>query len=77
MERGFSAQAEVSVETMDFLSTPAIAAMVARWTAERPLDMALIAHGVLSPQQPCQGDGNSSCWWRGPSPTFFINGIDF
>jgi decaprenylphospho-beta-D-erythro-pentofuranosid-2-ulose 2-reductase len=46
----------VSVETMDFLSTPAIAQAVARWTAQGPLDIALIAHGVLSPQQPCQDD---------------------
>ena len=54
--RALSAQAEVSVETMDFLSAPAISAAVTRWTADRPLDTALIAHGVLSPQQPCQDD---------------------
>lgn len=46
----------VSVETMDFLSAPAIAEAVARWTAQAPVDIALIAHGVLSPQQPCQDD---------------------
>lgn len=47
---------DVSVETMDFLSTPAIAEAVARWTGQAPVDIALIAHGVLSPQQPCQDD---------------------
>lgn len=46
----------VSVETMDFLSTAAIADSVARWTAQAPVDIALIAHGVLSPQQPCQDE---------------------
>ena len=47
---------DVSVETMDFLSAPAIADAVARWTGQAPVDIALIAHGVLSPQQPCQDD---------------------
>ena len=44
--RGLNAQAEISVETIDFLSAPAIAAAVARWTAGRPLDMALIAQAM-------------------------------
>jgi len=54
--RARGGQAEISVETLDFLSAPAIASAVARWTAQGALDMALIAHGVLSPQQPCQDD---------------------
>ena len=54
--RARGGEAEVSVETLDFLSTPAIAEAVARWTIAAPVDMALIAHGVLSPQQSCQDD---------------------
>lgn len=72
--RGLSAEAKISVETMDFLSAPAIAATVARWTAERPLDMALIAHGILSPQQPCQDDieqTRQSIEINGLSPVLF------
>lgn len=66
--------ADVSVETMDFLSTSAIAEAVARWTAVRPVDIALIAHGVLSPQQPCQDDiarTHESIKVNGVSPVLF------
>jgi decaprenylphospho-beta-D-erythro-pentofuranosid-2-ulose 2-reductase len=54
--RARNGQVEISVETLDFLSTNGITAAVARWTAYAPVDMVLIAHGVLSPQQPCQED---------------------
>ncbi|WP_422014672.1 SDR family NAD(P)-dependent oxidoreductase [Reyranella sp.] len=76
--RGLDAQAEVSVETMDFLSPPAITAAVARWTAGRPLDLALIAHGVLSPQQPCQDDISQtrrSIEVNGLSPVLFAEAL--
>lgn len=66
--------AEVAVETLDFLSTEAIADGVARWTAAGPVDMALIAHGVLSPQQPCQDDireTRRSIEVNGVSPVLF------
>lgn len=72
--RARGGQAEISVETLDFLSTPAIAAAVARWTAQGPVDMALIAHGVLSPQQPCQDDieqARCSIEVNGVSPVLF------
>ena len=72
--RARSGQAEVSVETLDFLSTPAIAAAVTRWTAQSPVDIALIAHGVLSPQQPCQDDierARRSIEVNGLSPVLF------
>lgn len=64
----------VSVETMDFLSTQAIAEGVARWTAQAPVDVALIAHGVLSPQQPCQENisrARESLEVNGVSPVLF------
>ena len=76
--RGHSAQAEISVETMDFLSAPAIAAAVARWTAGRPLDKALIAHGVLSLQQSCQDDldqTRQSIEVNGLSPVLFAEAL--
>jgi short-subunit dehydrogenase len=72
--RARSGQAEVSVETMDFLSTPAIADSVARWTSQMPVDIALIAHGVLSPQQHCQNDiekTRESVEVNGVSPILF------
>jgi len=72
--RARGGQAEVSVETLDFLSTPAIADAVARWTTTAPVDMALIAHGVLSPQQPCQDDiglAHESIEVNGVSPVLF------
>lgn len=72
--RARGGDAEVSVETMDFLSAPAIAEAVARWTAAAPVDMALIAHGVLSPQQPCQDDiglTHESIEVNGVSPVLF------
>lgn len=72
--RARGGQAEVSVETMDFLSTKQIAEAVARWTAQTPVDMALIAHGVLSPQQPCQDDierTRESIEVNGVSPVLF------
>jgi decaprenylphospho-beta-D-erythro-pentofuranosid-2-ulose 2-reductase len=67
-------QADVSVETLDFLSAPAIAEAVARWTVPGPVDLALIAHGVLSPQQPCQDDiarARHSIEVNGVSPVLF------
>jgi len=76
--RRLSAQAEISVERMDFLSTPAITAAVSRWTAREPLDMALIAHGVLSPQQPCQDDierARASIEVNGLSPVLFAEAL--
>lgn len=76
--RGLNAQAEISVETIDFLSAPAIAAAVARWTAGRPLDRALIAHGVLSPQQSCQDDldqTRQSIEVNGLSPVLFAEAL--
>lgn len=72
--RARGGQAEVSVETMDFLSTPAIAQSVARWTSQEPVNIALIAHGVLSPQQPCQqdiGKTRESVEVNGVSPILF------
>lgn len=66
--------ADVSVETMDFVSTPAIAEAVTRWTSHGPVDIALIAHGVLSPQQPCQDDivqTRHSIEVNGVSPVLF------
>jgi short-subunit dehydrogenase len=67
-------QAEVSVETMDFLSTAAIAEAVTQWTSHGQVDIALIAHGVLSPQQPCQDDiarTRESIEVNGISPVLF------
>jgi len=72
--RARGGQTEISAETLDFLSTSAIAAAVARWTAQGPVDMALIAHGVLSPQQPCQDDieqARYSIEVNGVSPVLF------
>lgn len=72
--RARGGQAEISVETMDFRSTPAIAESVARWTSQGPVDIALIAHGVLSPQQPCQDDiekARESIEINGLSPILF------
>ncbi len=72
--RARGGQAEVSVETFDFLSTPAIAGSVARWTSQKPVDIALIAHGVLSQQQPCQDDierARESVEVNGVSPILF------
>jgi len=72
--RAGARDADVSVETMDFVSTPAIAESVARWTAHAPVDIALIAHGVLSPQQPCQADigkARESIEVNGVSPILF------
>ena len=65
---------DVSVETMDFLSVPAIAEAVARWTTQAPVDIALIAHGVLSPQLPCQEDlarAHEALEVNGVSPVLF------
>ncbi len=65
---------DVSVETMDFLSVPAIAEAVARWTTQAPVDIALIAHGVLSPQLPCQDDlarAHEALEVNGVSPVLF------
>ena len=65
---------DVSVETLDFVSTSAIAESVARWISHRPVDIALIAHGVLSPQQPCQADierTRESIEVNGVSPVLF------
>lgn len=76
--RRLGTDAQVSVETMDFLSPPAIAAAAARWTAGRPLDMALIAHGVLSPQQSCQddlGETRRSIEVNGLSPVMFAEAL--
>lgn len=66
--------AHVRVETFDFLSPDAIADAVARWASEGPIDMTLIAHGVLSPQQPCQDDihlTRESIEVNGVSPVLF------
>jgi short-subunit dehydrogenase len=76
--RQLSDQAEISVERVDFLSTPAITAAVERWTTREPLDMALIAHGVLSPQQPCQDDierARASIEVNGLSPVLFAEAL--
>lgn len=72
--RARNGQAEISVETLDFLSTNGITAAVARWTAYAPVDMVLIAHGVLSPQQHCQEDikqAQNSIDVNGVCPVFF------
>ncbi len=72
--RARGAAVDVSVETLDFLSASAIAEAVARWTAQGPVDIALIAHGVLSPQLPCQEDiaqAHQSLEVNGVSPVLF------
>lgn len=66
--------AEVRVETLDFLSTEEIAAAVARWVSAGPLDRVLIAHGVLSDQQACQDDvvrAREALEVNGVSPVIF------
>jgi short-subunit dehydrogenase len=68
------ADVSVSVETLNFLSTTDIAEAVARWTMQAPVDVALIAHGVLSPQAPCQEElarAREALEVNGVSPVLF------
>ena len=49
-------QGTVRVKTVDFLSTSEVAALADRLSAEAPLDIVLIAQGMLPPQDLCQED---------------------
>jgi len=51
-----SPQSTIEVTSVDFVSTAAIEALVTSIAARGPVDIALIAHGMLSPQDLCQED---------------------
>ncbi len=54
--RGRGPESRVRVELVDFLSASEIGALVDRLSSEGPIDVALIAHGLLLPQRLCQQD---------------------
>jgi short-subunit dehydrogenase len=49
-------QSTIAVASADFVSPAAIEALAASSAARGPVDITLIAHGVLSPQDSCQND---------------------
>jgi len=51
-----SPEAKVRVQTVDFLDPAAIDALVEGLCNEAPVDVALIAHGLLPDQTACQSD---------------------
>jgi len=54
--RGRSPQSAISVTSVDFVSTAAIDALVTSIASRGPVDIVLIAHGMLSVQDVCQKD---------------------
>lgn len=69
-----SPQSNVQVMTTDFVDAAAIAQTVNAIVAQAPVDVALIAHGVLSDQATCQNDVlacDAALQVNGVSPVLF------
>ena len=69
-----SPQSNVQVMTTDFLNAEAIAHTVSAIVAQAPVDVVLIAHGVLSDQATCQDDVlacDATLQINGVSPVLF------
>lgn len=69
-----SPQSDVQVITTDFVNATAIAQTVSTIVAQAPVDVVLIAHGVLSDQATCQDDVtacDAALQVNGVSPVLF------